>query len=93
MRIAKVDANQTEIVNALRKIGASVTSTAAQHKGFPDLVVGYKGVNYLMEIKDSNKPPSQRKLTPDQIIFHKSWNGQIAVVTSVQDAFDVLGVK
>lgn len=91
-RAAKIDDNQTEIVNALRKVGACVFSTAGQAKGFPDLVVGFKGVNYLLEVKDSNKPPSAQALTPDQVKFHAIWTGQIAVVNSVEQALKVIGL-
>ncbi|HJP47915.1 hypothetical protein [Acinetobacter venetianus] len=44
-RAAKIDANQTEIVKALRKFGASVQSLASTGKGCPDLLVGFRGMN------------------------------------------------
>jgi Holliday junction resolvase len=62
-KASAVDANQSELVDALRKFGATVTPTHATGAGFPDLVVGYQGVNYLLEIKDGAKPASARKLT------------------------------
>lgn len=92
MRAAKVDANQKEIVAALRQAGASVSSTATIGKGFPDLIVGYRGVNYLLECKDGSKPPSERKLTPDQVLFHVKWTGQITVVNSVNEALKAIGL-
>ena len=65
MIACKVDNNQREIVKKLRKIpGVTVSITSALGDGFPDIVVGYKGVNHLIEIKDGSKPPSRRKLTP-----------------------------
>ena len=51
-RAAKVDDNQAEIVATLRYVGCSVTSLASIGRGCPDIVVGYNGVNYLLEIKD-----------------------------------------
>ena len=60
-RAAKVDDNQKEIVSALRKLGASVLITS-QLKNCFDILVGYKGINYIIEIKDGKKPPSQRML-------------------------------
>jgi len=65
-KYARIDANQPEIVKALRQAGATVTSTATIGKGFPDIAVGFRGTNYLMEIKDGNKPPSAQKLTKDE---------------------------
>lgn len=90
-RAARVDDNQWEIVAALRAAGCSVTSLASIGRGFPDIIVGYDGKNYLMEIKDGSKPPSKRRLTPDEQEWHATWRGQVAVVNSVEDAFMVIG--
>lgn len=89
-RAAKVDRNQAEIVEALRAIGCSVQSLAAVGVGCPDLLVGYRGVNWLIEVKDGDKPPSARKLTHDQEIWHFAWRGQKAVVTSADDAIKIV---
>ena len=86
MRAAKIDANQTEIVTTLRKIGATVQILSTVGQGCPDLLVGYKGKNYLVEVKDGSKPPSQRKLTPDQVEWHRDWKGQVDVLSSVGEA-------
>jgi hypothetical protein len=88
--IKKTDRNHAEIMQVLRKIpGVSVFSTHAVGKGFPDLVVGYMGMNYLLEVKDGEKPPSQRKLTADEVRFHNSWMGQIAIVNSIDDLIKI----
>ena len=91
-RAAKVDRNQSEIVDALRKAGATVTPLHAVGKGCPDLLVGWRGDNFLMEVKDGDLPPSARKLTPDQQTYHALWGGQIVIVTSVEEALNALGV-
>lgn len=90
MRARKVDDNQAEIVRALRRIGCSVAITSGAGDGFPDIVVGHKGLNLLIEIKDGSKSPSQRKLTPVQIKFHADWRGQVDVVESIQGALDLI---
>jgi Holliday junction resolvase len=87
---SKVDANQKEIIQAFRQMGCSVAPTHNAGKGFPDLVVGFQGVNFMVEIKDGNKPPSAQKLTPDQIKFHDEWRGQICIVNCVDDCVDLL---
>jgi Holliday junction resolvase len=89
---AKVDDNQAEIVEGLRKAGVSVVVTSSAGKGFTDIVVGFRGENYLIEIKDGNKPPAQRKLTPDQVKFHREWKGQIAVANNLTEAFKIIGL-
>ena len=89
-RKARVDANQPQIVEGLRRVGASVLITS-QLKGCFDILVGYNGVNYIMEIKDGNKPPSQRKLTPDEEKFKNSWKGgKYHVVESLEDAINII---
>ena len=72
-RAAKVDANQTAITDALRKMGATVLHTHQLGRGAPDLAIGWHGVNLFLEIKDGNKPPSKRKLTPDEQEWRDNW--------------------
>jgi Holliday junction resolvase len=78
----RVDDNQSKVVKALRDLGATVQHLHAVGKGCPDIVVGFKGKNLLLEIKDGDK----KVLTPDQVNWHKLWKGQVSVVTSVDDA-------
>lgn len=89
-RAAKIDANQTEIVKALRKFGASVQSLASTGKGCPDLLVGFRGMNWLLEIKDGQKVKSARKLTDDQVVWHESWRGQVHVIESIDQAINLI---
>lgn len=90
MRAAKIDANQSAIVAALRDFGCTVQSLATVGKGVPDLLVGAFGVNVLMEIKDGAKPPSARKLTKDEAKWHQDWTGQVAIVESVEQALNLI---
>ena len=89
-RAARVDSNQSEVTKALRKIGCSVQLLHSVGKGCPDILVGYKGNNYLLEIKDGEKPESARKLTAEQVIWHFDWKGQVAVVTSAEEAIETI---
>ncbi len=92
-RAAKIDDNQPEIVQALRKAGATVQSLAAIGDGCPDLLVGIGGRTILMEIKDGTKPPSQQKLTPDQLTWHGAWQGgTLQTVNDVEGALRVVGM-
>lgn len=93
MKFAKIDANQTQVVEALRAAGATVQSLATIGKGCPDLLVGYRGVTVLLEVKDGRKPASQQKLTLDQEKWHSNWGGGIlAVVNSPDAALKELGI-
>lgn len=90
-RAAKIDANHGEVVEALRSAGCSVQSLAAIGKGCPDLLVGYHGMWLLFEVKDGSKPPSARKLTPDQEEWIKaSRGGPVWLITSIPEALDAL---
>ncbi len=86
----RTDANQDEIVKALRAIGCSVAITSSLGEGFPDLVVGRHSTNYLLEVKDGSNSPSKRLLTADELKFCNAWRGQWAAVYDVQSAMKVV---
>lgn len=90
-RDGRIDANQPEIVQALRDVGASVAITSMVGSGFPDIVVGYRGENYLIEIKDGSKTPSKRKLTTDEQEWHDLWRGTIHIANSVNEVLTIIG--
>jgi hypothetical protein len=91
-RASRVDFNQREIVAALRGAGATVQLLHAVGEGCPDLLIGYKGANFLLECKDGAKPPSAQKLTPQQEIWHRDWRGRSMVVNSPEAALAAIGV-
>ena len=82
---AKVDKNQKEIVSALRLVGAYVWFI-----GLPvDLLVGYKGHTFLVEIKDGPK----KHLTALQKDFFCNWSGStLARVDGPAAALRMIGV-
>lgn len=86
------DANHTDVVDALRGIGASVVSLADVGDGCPDLLVGFRGVNLLLEVKDGNKPPSARKLTTAEQAFFRDWRGTVHIVFSAADAVETVNL-
>jgi Holliday junction resolvase len=91
-RAAKVDANQEAVVIALRAAGTKVQSLAAIGNGVPDLLCQYEGTFYLIEVKDGRKPPSQRKLTDDQVKWHEEWKSAfLGVVESPDEALKFIG--
>jgi hypothetical protein len=89
-RAARVDANQAEIIAALRQVGATVHPLHTVGAGCPDILIGYQGRNLLAEIKDGSLAPSDRRLTTVQVFWHETWRGQVAVVTSVDEALALL---
>ena len=86
MRHAKrVDANQDQIVVALRAAGADVWIISLP----VDLLVGYKGHTFLVEIKRTAKS----RFTPLQADFFESWGGgTLARIDSPDAALRMIGV-
>ena len=88
MRHGRVDANQGEIVGALRAVGCAVCSLADLGHGFPDLLVWHPRRGYLLvEVKMPGG-----KLTADERAWHAAWPGQIEVWHGVDEAFAALGI-
>ncbi len=82
--IHRSDANQPEIVQALRDVGATVDII-----GEPvDLLVGWKGRNYLLEVK----PDEKADLRPSQVEFFRDWRGTVVRVNSVPEALAAIGL-
>lgn len=89
---AKPDGGQDKIVKALRKLGAKVVIVSVVNN-FCDLLVGFKGNLYLMEVKDGTKPPSQRKLTPGEIKCQREFElvgVDYHIINSVEEAIDLV---
>jgi hypothetical protein len=84
-RAARVDQNQAQVVSALRAAGAYVWII-----GLPvDLLVGYKGHSFLVEIKDGPR----KRLTALQQDFFNNWSGStLARVDGPEAALRMLGV-
>ena len=84
-RAARVDSNQSEIVAALRSVGASVFVISLP----VDLLVGYKNHTFLVEIKDGPK----KRLTALQEAFFAKWTGgTLCRVDGPEAALRMIGV-
>jgi len=88
--MSRADLNQSEIVKALRTVGVTVHITNQVGNGFPDLVCGIFGKNYLIEVKNKE---ARGRLTADQEIFLDKWKGKVHVVETVDEALRVVGVE
>lgn len=75
MRAAKVDANHTQVVSALRAAGAMVQSLAGVGNGVPDLLVGIGGRLALFEVKAPKASKARRDGNPLQKKWHEAWAG------------------
>jgi hypothetical protein len=85
-RAARVDANQAAIVACLRKAGATVQHLHRVADDCPDLLVGYRAQNFVIEVK---MPKEQ--LRPGQRAWMESWRGQACVAHSCEEALYSIG--
>jgi Holliday junction resolvase len=79
MRAHRRDLNQSAIVRVLRDAGATVVITADMGGGFPDLVVGWRGKTYLVEVKNLTQ------LSEKQLEFIERWRGGPVIVLRTVD--------
>ena len=84
---AKVDANQAEIVDALRQVGASVLVLSRVGQGCADLAAGIRGETFFLEVKTD-----KGKLTPAEREFMDEWRGHYAIVRTPEEALRAIGV-
>ena len=82
---ARVDANQAQIVSALRAAGAYVWII-----GLPvDILVGYNNHTYLVEIKIGHK----KRLTKLQQDFFENWSGgTLCRINDAEGALRMIGI-
>ena len=84
------DNNQRGIEKALGQIpGVTFHDTSGQGRGFPDLVVGYRGKTFLFEIKNEEWSIA---LTKDEKIWHNSWTGHVETVTNLNQILKAIGI-
>lgn len=86
-RAAKVDANQAEVIKALRDCGAAVTPLHQVGQGVPDILVSYGGVWYLMELK--TKKGSVNEIQNEWMLKQKA---PTYVVRTPAEACEIIGV-
>lgn len=83
----RTDKDHVQVSKWFRDLGASVRDTHTIGNGFPDIVVGYKMFNVLVEIKTP-----KGKLNEKEEKFHKEWKGLAYVVRSKRDVRRLISV-
>lgn len=81
-RAARIDANQPELVEYIRKLGGSFQHTHTV-PGALDGIVGFQGLDQRVEIKDPSQ--SSQKLTTMEIEVFNTWRGRPPVVLMTRD--------
>lgn len=83
------DAIETEIVEALEAIGCTVVRMDVP----TDLLVGYRAYNFLLECKSDKSishTSKENQKTKDQEKFFNTWNGQIDIVETAEQAIRIV---
>lgn len=84
----KADRNQPAIVALMKEVGATVQHTHHLGQGFPDLVVGYQGRTYLVEIKTEDGD-----LTPREAEWHEWWKGEkVWIIRREIEVLEMFGI-
>lgn len=96
------DANERAIIDALTRVGAAVQQLEPPA---PDLLVSYRDILYLIEVKDADaglaaRSPHRRNslegpmaaLTPSQVTWWMHWRGKAPVIVmTVDEALAAIG--
>lgn len=84
---ARRDKNEPQIIHQLSMI-PGLTIVQLSQKNIPDLLIGYQGVNYLVEIKT---PKGKTKAGQEN--FLATWQGQAQLCRSIDEILTVIGVQ
>ncbi len=88
MQPSRADTNQPEIVATLRGMGCTVQHLHAVGQGVPDLLVGVRGVNLLVEVKYEDG-----QLNAVQTAWHDAWRGQAIIVRTSEHAAELVAAR
>lgn len=90
----KIDANQPDIVKKLREIDGVTVEL-----GMDDILIGYEGVNYWIEIKDPERSQNKAghfkkgEIKPHQAWLDENWTGQYSICTTLEQILETIGIK
>ena len=97
--LGQADQNQAAILKDLRRLNLlnhtmypanviSLQNCSALGENFPDLVIGHRGRNYLVEIKNL---ATGGTLSKGQEEFHDEWSGQCGVAHTTTELLAIIG--
>lgn len=92
-RAAHRDKAEPAIIEALEAVGATVEQISK--KGVPDLLVGFRGVTYLLEVKTPGacKTGNNARANKGQADWIGAWRGgPAAVVETPEQALRAIGL-
>lgn len=84
----RVDLNHAEIRDGLRALPGVSVQDVSRFPGCLDLLVGWRGRTYWLEVKQPGKRAEFTKL--EEVLF-RTWTGHKAVVVSLEEAMKEIG--
>lgn len=88
--VVKKDANHREIVAAFKKLGAGVIDLSPLGYGVPDLFIGTRCINYLVEIKNPGTSYGRKGGNPLQVAWANDWPSPVYIVESMEDVLALM---
>lgn len=88
VRRHRSDANQKAILAELRRVPGVMVKPVGLAVDEFDVVVAYRGVNYLFDIKNR---AGKNRVQPSQAAFAETWTGQWALAYSAEDILKAIG--
>lgn len=86
------DANHGALRTLWRSVGGSWLDITPIDGGEPDALIGWRGDDRLIELKNPDKSPSRQKLRQSQVEWHRSWKGRpVSVVLCFDDLRELFG--
>jgi hypothetical protein len=80
------DANHPTLREGWRRLGGSWLDLVPETGGEPDALIGWRGQDRLIEIKNPLARKSKQRPRANQREWHRSWRGRpVAVVTCLGD--------
>ena len=96
MRAKRVDGNQAALRDAWRALGGSWLSIYPESGGEPDALVGWQGMDQLVEVKlplGKRGGSSHSRLRQKQVDWHAAWKGRpVATVRTISDLVLLFGM-
>jgi hypothetical protein len=87
-RSGRLDENHTSILRTLQCVPyCSAQSIASLRNGAPDILVGFRQKNFLLEVKTEQTDLNEREAE-----WHRNWRGRVSVVRSSLEALLAIGL-
>jgi hypothetical protein len=86
VRSRRADDNHAALRDGFRRLGGSWLDLVPESGGEPDALLGWRGQNVLVEIKNPLGSAAARRPRAKQVEWHRAWRGRpVAVVETLAE--------